>query len=86
MSFADQVQSSDDTIQQSETLPMHQTEYLKLVDATGRHLVHGKRGRIDPSLAPILTRLGLSAKQWTQASSAFRQHYRNGNLRLKQPA
>ena len=86
MSFADQVQSSDDTMKQSETLPMRQTEYLKLVDATGRYLVHGKRGHIDPLLAPILTRLGLSAKQWTQACSAFRQHYRNGNLRLKQPA
>ena len=86
MSFSDQAQSTDNATKTSETLPMRQTEYLKLVDATGRHLVHGKRGRIDPSLAPILTRLGLSAKQWTQASSAFRQHYRNGNLRLKQPA
>ena len=86
MSFSDQAQSTDNTTKTSETLPMRQTEYLKLVDATGRHLVHGKRCRIDPSLAPILTRLGLSAKQWTQASSAFRQHYRNGNLRLKQPA
>ena len=72
-------------MKQSETLPMRQTEYLKLVDATGRQ-VHGKLGRIDPSLAPILPRLGLSAKQLTQASSAFRQHYQNGNLRLKQPA
>ena len=40
-------------MKQSETLPMRQTEYLKLVDATGRQ-VHGKLGRIDPSLAPIL--------------------------------
>ena len=86
MRFSDGVDVTGDAGQTSETLPMRQTEYLKLVDTTGRHLVHGKRGRIDPALAPILTRLGLSAKQWTQASSAFRQHYRNGNLRLKQPA
>ena len=71
MSFADQVQSSDDTMKQSETLPMRQTEYLKLVDATGRHLVHGKRGHIDPLLAPILTRLGLSAKNGPRPVQRF---------------
>lgn len=65
---------------------MRQREYLTLVDTTGRHLVHGKRGRIDPAIEPILTRLGLVAEQWLQVSSAFRQHYRNGNLRLKQSA
>ena len=86
MPFSDEGDRTGDIRKTSESLPMRQTEYLKLVDTTGRHLVHGKRGRIDPALEPILTRLGLSAKQWTQASSAFRQHYRNGNLRLKQPA
>ena len=86
MRFADGVDVTGDAGQTSETLSMRQTEYLKLVDTTGRHLVYGKRGHIDPALEPILTRLGLSAKQWTQASSAFRQHYRNGNLRLKQSA
>ena len=69
-----------------DTLPMGELEYLRLVDSTGRMVTANKRGHIDPSIEPILKRLGLSAEQWTQASTAFRQHYRNGNLRLKQPA
>ena len=56
------------------------------MDATGRFVARGKRGRIDPSLTPILDRLGLSPAQWTGASTAFRQHYRNGDLRLNQTA
>jgi len=86
MPFSDGVDRTVDIGRTSEALPMRQTEYLKLVDTTGQHLVHGKRGRIDPALEPILTRLQLSAEDWIQASSAFRQHYRNGHLRLKRSA
>ena len=86
MPFSDGLDRTGDTRTNSETLPMRLVEYLKLVDATGRNLVRGKHGRMDPALEPILKRLGLSVKQWTQASSAFRQHYRNGHLRLKQSA
>ena len=86
MRFSDEALSTDDAGKTSMTLPMRQTEYLKLVDATGRHLAYGKRGRIDPALAPIFTRLGLSAEDWIRTSSAFRSHYRNGHLRLKQSA
>lgn len=86
MRFSDGVTRTNDTGKPSETLPMRQTEYLTLVDATGRHLARGKQGRIDPALEPILTRLGLSAEHWTQASSAFRRYYRNGDLRLRPSA
>ena len=61
-------------------------DYLKLVDATGRYIVRGKRGRIDPTLLPILDRLRLSTKQWAKVSTSFRRHYRNGDLRLQQSA
>ena len=70
----------------ANALPMRQLEYLKLVDSMGRLVVRGKRGRIDPLIKPILTRLGLSTEQWFHASTAFKQHYKNGNLRLKQSA
>jgi REP element-mobilizing transposase RayT len=70
----------------SPGLPMQEKAYLRLIDATGRLLARGKKGRIDPAVAPILTRLGLTETQWTEASSAFRQHYRKGDLRLKQTA
>ncbi len=65
---------------------MTEPDYLQLVDLTGRLVAQGKRGRIDPALAPILDRLGLSPAQWTLASTAFRQHYRSGDLRLKRSA
>lgn len=69
-----------------DDLPIYWDEYLKLVDATGRIVVRDKRGTIDPALEPVLTRLGLSAEQWLSASTAFRRNFRNGRLRLKQPA
>jgi REP element-mobilizing transposase RayT len=64
------------------TLPIREAEYLKLVDDTGRAVVRGKRGRIDSGMQPILERLGLSARQWVGASTAFRRHYRHGDLML----
>lgn len=65
---------------------MNEHEYFKLVDMTGRIIVRGKRGRIDPALAPILDRLGLSTDEWASSTTAFRQHYRNGDLRLNRVA
>jgi REP element-mobilizing transposase RayT len=72
--------------QAADVLPIREQDYLQLIDATGRLVVSGKRGRIDPSLAPILDRLGLSPAQWTEASTAFRRHYHKGHLRLKKTA
>ena len=81
MRFSDE---SGDT--NSPSLPMKQREYLKLVDQTGRIAVHGKRGRIDAALEPILDRLGLRADDWLRCSTAFRRIYRNGELRIAQSA
>ena len=45
--------------------PIDLKSYLTLVDETGRALRAGKRGRIDPALAPILERLsGLAPIGW----------------------
>ena len=41
-------------------LAMSQQDYLKLLDWSGRHLRHGKRGTIPAALPPILSRLGVS--------------------------
>ena len=85
MPFSDEV-ARNAAERATATLPIQQNDYFKLVDATGRMVARGKPGRIDPALAPVLTRLGLTEKQWTQASSAFEHTYRNGDLRLKQTA
>ena len=86
MGFSERIEPIAGSRQAADVLPMRERDYLQLVDATGRLVARGKRGRIDPSLGPILDRLGLSPPQWTEASTAFRQHYRNGNLRLKKTA
>ena len=74
------------TRQAADVLPMREQDYLTLVDLPGRLVVRGKRGRINPSLTPILDRLGLSSAQGVAASTGFRQHYRDGNMRLNQTA
>ena len=47
-------------------------DYLTLVDATGRMIRPGKRGRIDPALAPILARLDLSVEGWVATMCGWR--------------
>ncbi len=74
------------SVANGDGLPMKEREYLKLVDSTGRVVVRGKRGRIDPALAPILERLGLSTQDWLSASTGFRHVYRNGDIRQNQVA
>jgi hypothetical protein len=39
-------------------------DYLRILDATGREMVHGKRGAIPANLAPILERLGIVSSHW----------------------
>jgi len=84
--FPDPGTESTADAKRDDDLPVYWLEYLKLVDTTGRIVVRGKRGTIDPALEPVLDRLGLSAEQWLSASTAFRRNFRNGRLRLKQPA
>lgn len=78
--------SGDNTERDDACLPMREAEYLKLLDATGRIAIAGKRGRVDPALEPILARLGFSNRHWLEASLAFRQHYHKGDLRLSNTA
>ncbi|MEM7431009.1 MAG: hypothetical protein AAF351_03615 [Pseudomonadota bacterium] len=73
--------SKGQALESTPTLPMEETRYVELVDATGRIKQRGKRGRIDTSLDPILERLGLSADGWVEASSSIRKSLWNGKLR-----
>ncbi len=47
-------------------------EYLELLDATGKSLAKGKRGQIDPRLAPILSRLDLRVEDWIATMVGWR--------------
>ena len=54
-------------------LPFRLTDYLEMVDSTGRYLAGNKKGGIDESEHPILQRLNLNTEQWTELTSTFEQ-------------
>lgn len=56
-------------------LNMTLSEYLSVLDATGRELQHGKHGRIPPSLEPILVRLGIKPAGWIKATREFGREF-----------
>ena len=58
---------------QPEGLPFTFTDYLMLVDWTGRAIRTDKRGHIPEALAPILQRLGLDKDQWLRQVTLFRR-------------
>ena len=52
-------------------LPISLSEYLALLDWTGRSIRSDKRGSIPAELAPILKRLGLDANSWCTLVEKF---------------
>ncbi|MCZ2720185.1 transposase [Marinomonas sp. 15G1-11] len=50
------------------------TDYLQLVDMTGRIARQDKRGSIDLSLSPILQRLGVTSENWLTIAINFEQN------------
>lgn len=71
MPFVDAVHCPD-----KMALPVPFRHYLQLVDITGQIVRQGKRGRIDPRIAPILKRLQLNADEWCLATTNFEKLYR----------
>ena len=52
-------------------LDILETQYFDLVDQSGRILRQGKRGFINPDLAPILSRIGARPEAWIDTISRF---------------
>ena len=52
-----------------------QEEYLELVDITGRIIRKDKRGAINTTLPPILTRLNLDIEAWLIRTQGFEEQY-----------
>lgn len=52
-------------------LPCRLSDYLELVDWTGRQLRANKRGAIDPQAPPLLDRLGIQVDNWLTLSGQF---------------
>ena len=51
------------------------TDYLELVDYTGRILHPNKRGHISEAQPPILQRLNLTSKDWLEHATKFEVYY-----------
>ncbi len=51
------------------------TDYLELVDYTGRLIHRHKRGAISENQPPILQRIGIDSKTWLKNSTAFESLY-----------
>ena len=68
-------------------LPFRLTDYLELVDWSGRILREDKRGAIPEHLPPILQRLNMDATQWLYLARHFESPFKGliGSLhKLKQ--
>ncbi|MEZ0150406.1 MAG: hypothetical protein AB9Q19_14000 [Candidatus Reddybacter sp.] len=52
-------------------LPCRLSDYLELIDWTGRLVSDDKRGAMDNSTPPLLSRLNISADNWLTLSTQF---------------
>ena len=58
-------------------LPFRLTDYLELLDWTGRQLREGKRGSIDSTLPTILGRLDIAPDQWHHLATHFENRFKH---------
>ena len=52
------------------------TDYLELVDYTGRQIKKGKAGAIDPRIPNILQRLGIEPEKWVHTCMHFESKFK----------
>ena len=57
-------------------LPFRLTDYIKLVDWTGRIIRNDKRGYINNELSPILERLNIEPKHWHYMTQHFESRFK----------
>jgi hypothetical protein len=56
-------------------LSISEEQYFDLVDKSGRELRAGKRGSINPDLAPILLRIGAKPEAWLDTITRFEEKF-----------
>jgi len=69
-------------------LPFKLTDYLELVELTGRVIREDKRGYIEKDLPPILQRLGINSENWIEMTRTFETSFKDlvGNPTLMDTA
>ena len=58
------------------SIPMHLTDYIELVDWTGRQIRSDKRGAISDIAPPILARIGIEQGNWLQNCRKLEDEFR----------
>lgn len=58
-------------------LPFHLTDYIELVDITGRAIRENKRGYIDNQLPSILDRLNINSREWLVLTTQFESKFKS---------
>ncbi len=58
-------------------LPFKLTDYLELVELTGRVIREDKRGYIDKIYPPILQRLGIDSESWVKLTTKFESSFKD---------
>ena len=58
-------------------LPFRLTDYLELVDWTGRIIREDKKGHISKNIPPILERLNIEAQHWQYLTTQFESQFKN---------
>lgn len=59
----------------ANSLPHNFSDYLELVEWTGRVMREDKRGYIPSNLPPILQRLNVAPDQWLKAANGIERHF-----------
>lgn len=69
-------------------LPFKLTDYLELVELTGRVIREDKRGYIEHHQPPILQRLSIESEQWMKMTTSFEKQFKSlvGNPSLMDTA
>ena len=58
-------------------IPFKLTDYIELVDLSGRVIREDKKGFIDPALSPILQRLNIEAEHWVYLINNFESKFKS---------
>ncbi len=61
--------------QEQQGISFSLSDYLQLIDTTGRAIVENKRGYIPAHMAPILDRLGISPENWLENVTEFEKRF-----------
>ena len=56
-------------------MSISEEQYFDLVDKSGREIRPGKRGSINPDLAPILLRIGAKPEAWMDTVTRFEEKF-----------